>query len=75
MPAETQPALAQSSKARFDAAFQEQERLRATLSPEEFAADRAEKWARFNRTCEEMSRNARANGLTDEILAELLADE
>ncbi len=59
----------------FDAAKQEQDRLRVALSPEEFEADRTQKWERFNQLCEEASREAQANGLTEEILAALLAEK
>jgi hypothetical protein len=72
MPAEIQSAPALVVKAEFAAA---QEVPGAPLPPEESAADRAGKWARFNELCEEASRQAEANGLTEEILTEILAEE
>jgi len=59
----------------FEDAKREQERLRATLSPEELAEDRRRRIEKFNQLCQEASRQARANGLTEEILAEILAEE
>jgi len=44
------------------------------LSDEEFWKDRQRKIDEFNKLCEEMSAEAEANGLTDEILAEILAE-
>jgi hypothetical protein len=70
-----QPAPAPSSKALFNADFEEEQRLRASLSPEAFQVNRINKWARFNELCEETSRRAEANGLTEEILAEILAED
>ncbi|MFZ1084880.1 MAG: hypothetical protein WAN35_07945 [Terracidiphilus sp.] len=52
----------------------EQDRLRTELSDEEFWKDRQRKISEFNKLCEEISREARANGLTEEILAEILAE-
>jgi hypothetical protein len=59
----------------FNATLREQERLRAVLSPEELEQDRQRKIEKFNRTCEELTREAQANGLTEEILAQILAEE
>ncbi len=75
MPAETQPALAQSSKARFEAAFQEQERLRATRSPEDYEQLRQQRVANLARLTEEMGKYAESQGMTDEILAQLLSED
>lgn len=75
MPAETQSVLAQTSKAYFDTSLEEQARLRATLSPEEWEADRQLKVEALLRTCKTMSEEARRNGLTEEILAGILAEE
>lgn len=75
MPAETQSAQAQAAKAQIDAAFREQERLRATLSPEELAADHAQKVEALLRTCQQIGEEAKRNGLTEEILAAILAEE
>ena len=44
------------------------------LSDEEFWKDRQRKIDEFNKLCEEASRQARENGLTEEILAEILAE-
>ncbi len=52
----------------------EQDRLREELSDEEFWKDRQRKVEEFIKLCEEMSAEAEANGLTDEILAEILAE-
>ena len=52
----------------------EQERLQAELSDEESWKDHQRKVEKFLRSCEEMSKEAEANGLTDEILAEILAE-
>jgi len=75
MPAETQSAPAQSAKVQFDTALEEQQRLRATLTADELAADHARKVADFLAFCEEASREAGANGLTEEVLAEILAEK
>jgi hypothetical protein len=52
----------------------EQEPARVELSDEEFWKERQRKVEEFNKLCEEMSAEAEANGLTDEILAEILAE-
>ncbi len=70
-----QPEARPTSSEIVEAARREQERLRATLSPEEFWKDRQRKIEEFNKLCEEASRQARANGLTEEILAEILAED
>jgi hypothetical protein len=51
-----------------------QEPLRTEVSDEEFWKERQRKIEEFNSLCEEASRQARANGLTKEILAEILAE-
>jgi len=75
MPAQAQSAQAQAAKPQFDAAFEEQQRLRATMTPEEFEADRMLKVERLLSTCKELSKEAERNGLTEEILASILAEK
>ena len=53
----------------------EQERLRTEFSDEESWKDHQRKVEKFLRSCEEMSKEAEASGLTDEILAEILAEK
>jgi membrane-bound lytic murein transglycosylase B len=69
---QTKPGMAAS--AALSAPALEQERLRTELSDEEFWKNRQRKVEEFNKLCEEISREARANGLTEEILAEILAE-
>lgn len=69
---QTQPD--QAASAIFSAPALEQAPARAELSDEEFWKDRQRKVEEFNKLCEEMSAEAEANGLTDEILAEILAE-
>jgi len=52
----------------------EQEPARVELSDEEFWKDRQRKVEKFLQLCDEMSKEAEANGLTEEILAEILAE-
>jgi prevent-host-death family protein len=44
------------------------------VSAEEYERMNRERWAEFNRLSEIASEQARANGLTEEILAEILAE-
>ena len=64
MPAETQSAQARTAKAQPNAA-----------SPEQLAADHAQKVEALLRTRQQMSEESRRNGLTEEILASILAEE
>jgi hypothetical protein len=49
--------------------------LQPTLSTDAFEQGRQRKVEKFLQLCEELSKEAEANGLTDEILAEILAEE
>jgi hypothetical protein len=64
MPAEAQSAQTQTAKAQRNAA-----------SPEQLAADHAQKVEALLRTRQQMSEESRRNGLTEEILASILAEE
>ena len=75
MRALTQSKSQQAASELFDAAVREQERLRTTLTPEELEQDRRLKFEALNRLSEQVSRQARANGLTEEILNDILAEE
>ena len=75
MRALTQSKSQQAASELFDAAVREQERLRTTLTPEELEQDRRLKFEALNRLSEQASRQARANGLTEEILNDILAEE
>ncbi|MGC9158211.1 MAG: type II toxin-antitoxin system Phd/YefM family antitoxin [Terracidiphilus sp.] len=44
------------------------------LSAEEFDRLRRNRWTEFNRLAEIAAREAKSNGLTEEILTEILAD-
>jgi hypothetical protein len=69
---QTQPG--QAASAALSAPALEQERFPADFSDEAFWIDRQRNIAEFNKLCEEASKEARANGLTEEILAEILAE-
>jgi hypothetical protein len=75
MTAETKAAPAQTADAQFQVAMEQQRRLRTTLSPEEFEADRMLKVERLLRSCKELSEEAERNGLTEEILDGILAEK
>jgi hypothetical protein len=74
MRAAAQAESRQTASEILDAGAREQERRQTELSDEEFWKDRQRKIDEFNRLCEEATRQARANGLTEEILAEILAE-
>jgi hypothetical protein len=74
MRAAVQSKPGQAASAILSAPALEQERLRAELSDEESWKDHQRKVEKFLRLCDEMSKEAEANGLTDEILAEILAE-
>jgi len=75
MPAETQSAPQQSAESSFEAAFREKERLRATLSPEEFEQWRQQRVRELIRLTAEMGKYAESQGMTDEVFAQLLAQD
>jgi soluble cytochrome b562 len=74
MRAAVQTKPGQSASAILSAPALEQERLQAELSDEENWKDHQRKVEEFLQLCDEMSKEAEANGLTDEILAEILAE-
>jgi hypothetical protein len=74
MRAAAQSKPGQSASTVLSAPEREQERSQTELSDAEFWKDRQRKIDEFNIFCEEASRQARANGLTEEILAEILAE-
>jgi hypothetical protein len=65
----------QAASTVFSAPALEQERLRTEFSDEESWKDHQRKVEKFLRSCEELGRQGEANGLTEEILAEILADK
>lgn len=75
MPAEIQPAPLVISDETLEAAIQEQARLRATLSPEAYEVRRQQSIREFLEITERSSAYAEAQGMTDELLEQLLADE
>jgi len=75
MSAEVQSASTQAVAVQFGTALAEQRRLRATLSPEELEADHMLKVEALLRSCKALSGEAERNGLTEEILAGILAEE
>ena len=75
MAAQTQPVPADSAKAQFEAAYEEQQRLRATLSPEAYEARRQQAIRELIETTERSTAYAESQGMTDELLEQLLADE
>jgi hypothetical protein len=70
MSATAQPEPRQTASAAINA-----EARPPALSDEKFWKDRQLKVEEFIKLCEEMSAEAEANGLTDEILAGILADK
>jgi DNA polymerase II large subunit len=75
MAAQTQPAPPQDLESRVEAAFEEQERLRATLSPEEYEALRQQHVEKLIRLTGEMGKYAESQGMNDEVFAQLLAED
>jgi hypothetical protein len=69
----TQPG--QVTSAAFSAPALEQEPAQVEFSDEESWKDHQRKVEKFLRSCDELRRQAEANGLTEEILAGILADE
>jgi len=61
--------------ASFSAARREQEKLRATLSPDEYELYHQGKISELDQLSERVSANASAKGLTEEILTQILAEE
>jgi hypothetical protein len=69
---QTKPGLAASTV--LSAPALEQERFPADFSDEESWKDHQRKVEKFLQLCDEMSKEAEANGFTEEILAEILAE-
>jgi hypothetical protein len=63
-----------TASAVFSAPVLEQQLAQVEISDEESWKDHQRKVEKFLQLCDEMSREAEANGLTDEILAEILAE-
>ncbi len=74
MAAQTQPVPAQSAENLLNASYEEQQRLRATLSLEEYEARRQQAIRELLEITERSSAYAQAQGMTDELLEQLLAD-
>jgi hypothetical protein len=74
MRAAVQSKPGQAASAILSAPALEQEPAQVEISDEESWTDHQRKVEKFLRSCEEMSKEAEANGLTDEILAEILAE-
>ena len=53
----------------------EEEKLRAAASPQELLALRQQQWREFNRLMDRASEQAIANGLTEQTLSEILAEQ
>jgi hypothetical protein len=75
MPAEAQSATPPNAAASIEAAIQEQARLRATLSPEEYEQWRQQRVVELIELTKRSGAYAEAQGMTDEIFEQLLADE
>jgi len=75
MRAAVQPQPVQAPSTNFSTPVLEQERFPADFSDEESWKDHQRKVEKFLHSCDELRRQAEANGLTDEILAGILADE
>jgi hypothetical protein len=65
MQAETQSVQSQSAKARFDAAYEQQQRLRATLSAEEYESRRMQAVREFIEITQRSGEYAEAQGMTN----------
>jgi hypothetical protein len=75
MPAEAQSATPSNAAASFEAAIQEQARLRATLPAEEYEKPRQQRIAELLRLTEKMGEYAESQGMTDEVFAQLLSED
>jgi hypothetical protein len=75
MPAEAQSATPPNAAASIEAAAQEQARLRATLSPEEYERWRQQRVAELLLLTEKMGKYAESQGMTDEVFAQLLSED
>jgi hypothetical protein len=74
MSATAQPKPRQTPRREIQPEARAEECLRVAPSPEESWKNRQRNIDEFNKLCEEATRQARANGLTEEILAEILAE-
>ena len=75
MRATVQSKLSRAASSKFGAEANEKDPLQSTLSTDAFEQGRQRKVEKFLQLCEELGKEAEANGLTDEILAEILAEE